>query len=115
MERLSSYMQEFGTGLPASRLGIGPLLRCSRTAKGRVHRVRSGIAELGTEEDKGTGSRRGQRRADATERAMGTESLGTGEKAWGMQSEGLAVSEECKAIMHNYAVQCMDIHRLRRA
>ena len=93
MERLSSYMQEFGTGLPASRLGIGPLLRCSRTAKGRVHRVRSGIAELGTDDDKEHKQSPSNAVRIATGRAMGTKKgLGTGENAWGMQSEGLAVS-----------------------
>ena len=42
-----------------------PLLRCSRTAKGRVHRVRSGIAERGTDDDKEHKQSPGERRADA--------------------------------------------------
>ena len=112
-------MQEFGTGLPASRLCIGPLLRCSRTAKGRgrAHRVRSGIAELRRH---GAGHEHSNRRAtpcglprDA--HGNNDQQIGGG-KRMGNAGQGLGCKLwERKALLNVYALQCMAIHRCQRA
>jgi hypothetical protein len=102
----SSSTQEFGTGLPASRLGIA-----------RSRRDCHGVYGIQMETAAGVATHSNWRMRIPMGRTMGTTiSGGAGENAWGMQSEGLAVKRSReKGMVHNYARQCMDIHRLKRA